>query len=293
MDQQVKRPEAESARRVEVPLVDLHNHILPGIDDGSPSLSCSLDVARRAVEAGIDTIVCTPHIMPPEYDNKLPDIQSRVESLQNSISEAGIPLTLVTGGEVYFSLDIPDRYADHEIPTIGKSFYVLVEFPMQEIPASAGDLIFNLQLKGLKILLAHPERNREIIRRPGKARDLVSRDIRLVMNSGSLIGMYGSEIRNVALELLSDGLISAVSSDNHRNPENMSSLTRAFSVVEEHMGSECAEQLFQTNPRSILAGKPVLPVKISGAEKSFEPGRPSENLNQSLVSRILSWFSNH
>lgn len=274
-----------------MPFVDLHNHILPGVDDGSPSLSCSLDVARRAVEEGIDTIVCTPHVMPPEYDNRRDDIHQRTSSLQQELDRQGIALTLIPGGEIYYSLDIPEKFFQGEIPALGKSHYLLLEFPMQEIPASSSDLLFNLQLKGVKVLLAHPERNREIARNPRKARDLVARDVRLLMNSGSLLGMYGSEIKEAANWMLKDGLIAAIATDSHRNPDHMGSLKKAWDLVKDIMGEECCEQLFDLNPRAILGGKTVIPVRRPGTEKSFQEGRPSAGRERGILGRFMDWFS--
>lgn len=245
--------------------IDLHSHILPGVDDGSPDLATSIAIARKAVEAGVEEIVCTPHVMPPDFDNDRDSILRAVEALSREISRNQIPIKLSPGGEVYFTFDLPERLEKGELPLIGRE-YLMIEFPMQEIPVSGFDLLFALQLKGASLILAHPERNQGIMADPSLAGRLVDREVRLLLNSGSIRGRYGHESRERAIDLISRGMVTAVASDCHGNPDQMLSLPGAFEEISEIFGLETARELFEKNPARIARGKSAGPVKPSISE---------------------------
>lgn len=263
---------------------DLHSHILPGIDDGSPDMATSLAIARKAVEAGVVEIVCTPHIMPPDYDNDRDTIKRAVEALASELTAEGIPIRLSAGGEVYFSFDLPGRMERGELPLIGRE-YLLIEFPMQEVPASGHDLLFALQLKGASVILAHPERNQGIMEDLTLASRLVERDVRLLLNSGSLLGRYGGDSKKTAMDLISRGLVTAVASDSHRNPEHMLTLPRAFDEVERIFGTATAKALFETNPGRIARGKSVRRVKPAQDNADRETSGREEGVGRGVPAR--------
>ena len=139
-------------------LIDLHCHLLPGIDDGAKDLEMSLAMARMASSDGISTIACTPHILPGVYNNTGPAIRGAVARLRESISEAGIPIGLVTGADVHIAPDLGVQLRDGRALTLNDSRYLLLEPPHHVLPPRLEELIFGLQAAGYVPILTHPER---------------------------------------------------------------------------------------------------------------------------------------
>ena len=139
-------------------MIDLHCHLLPGIDDGSKDLAMSLDMARMACADGITTVVCTPHILPTVYDNEGPKIKAAVTLLQETLSREGIPLRLLSGADVHIVPDLLTGLKDGRILTLAGSRYLLLEPPHHIMPPRFDECIFALQSAGYVAILTHPER---------------------------------------------------------------------------------------------------------------------------------------
>lgn len=140
------------------PVIDLHCHILPGIDDGARELAVSLAMARAAVAQGIETVACTPHIMPGLYHNSGPAIREATARLQNAVDAEAIPLRLVTGADAHICADFVDGLRSGRLLSIADSRYVLVEPPVHAPPPHLEDFFFNLIVAGYVPILTHPER---------------------------------------------------------------------------------------------------------------------------------------
>src|SRR5436190_353543 len=149
---------ARPQRQIGCKLIDLHCHLLPGIDDGSKDLATSLAMAHMAAADGIGTIACTPHILPGVYNNTGPAIRAAVDRLRRCIAEAGLSIALVTGADVHIAPDLGVQLREGRVLTLNDSRFLLVEPPHHVLPPRFEDLIFGLQASGYVPILTHPER---------------------------------------------------------------------------------------------------------------------------------------
>ena len=143
-------------------MIDLHSHILPGVDDGARDLADALEIGRMAVDNGIQVMACTPHFMPGVYDNESNDIRRRVENLNGEFIAAGIDLALVEGSDAHVRPDFVQCLRDKSLLTLDGSRYVLFEPPHNIMPPRLAELLHNIQMAGYVPILTHPERLRWI-----------------------------------------------------------------------------------------------------------------------------------
>ena len=199
-------------------MIDLHCHILPGVDDGSPDAEISLSMARHAAESGVTAIAVTPHCNLPGFRRNYrgPDYRRQLNDLRELLTQENIPLRLYSGAEVFADpSNIRTLIEQHELITLGGSRYLLVEFDFG-LPGSV--LLRTLEAiaqRGLVPVVAHPERYDAVQRDPGLAAWCFSRGMLLQLNKGSLLGLLGSRAEDTALHLLSHGLAHLIASDAH------------------------------------------------------------------------------
>lgn len=140
-------------------VVDIHCHILPGLDDGSPDMATSISMARLAVTAGIGVAVGTPHWIEDEHETAPAAVKKAVMDLQAALNDRAIPLTVLPGNEAFICPDLPDRVKAGDILTLGGGgTHILLELPYEDMPAYVDDVIFRLELQGIVPVLAHVER---------------------------------------------------------------------------------------------------------------------------------------
>src|SRR3954447_2260267 len=237
-------------------VIDLHSHILPGIDDGAPDLDASLAMARSAVAGGVETIVATPHIS-SAYPNDPATFAERVRAVQAAIDDAGIALHVETGAEVNHALfgDLTDD--ELRASTLGGAGYLLFEPSMAGPMPFIDRMIYDLQLKGFKILLAHPERIAAFQRDLDTLKALVDRGCLCSVTAGSASGQWGGPVKRFTQELFERGLVHNIASDAHdadfRSPGLQPFVDKALESMpelEDHI-----EWLTVTVPEAILAGE--------------------------------------
>src|SRR5262245_8105986 len=183
-------------------MIDLHCHILPGIDDGAADLSVSLEMARTFVADGVSVVACTPHILPGLYHNSGPQIRQAVAKLQEVLDSEGIPLRVVTGADNHI---VPNFVAElrsgHLLP-IGDTRYVLVEPPHHVAPLRLEDLLFDIVVAGYVPVLTHPERLTWIKSHYEAMKRLVAAGTWMQLTAGSLAGTFGRDARYWAERML-------------------------------------------------------------------------------------------
>jgi protein-tyrosine phosphatase len=254
-------------------LIDLHSHLLPGIDDGAKDLATSLAMARVAAADGITTIACTPHILPGVYNNSGPAIRRAVAQLAESIAKAGTPITLVTGADVHIVPDLDVQLRDGRALTLNNSRYLLLEPPHHVLPPRLEDLIFGLQAIGYVPILTHPERlswvegHYELIRR------LVSSSVLMQITAGSVMGRFGRGPRYWAERMLDEGLCHLLATDAHNTEQRAPRMAEARDVVAQRLGDDEAINLVLRRPQGILdnispAELPPLPQTEAWQERS-------------------------
>ncbi len=240
-------------------MIDLHSHLLPGIDDGADSWEETLEMARAALDDGVTCMVATPHMMPDgEFANRSHGVLALIEETKERLARESLPLEVVAGGELYIHPTLHEGVRDGTLLTYGKAHkYALVELPSIDVPPYAERVIFELQVGGVQPILAHPERNPSLVQGMERLVEWVERGLLLQVNARSLLGDSGSRSRRFAEELLEWRLVHFIASDAHgikRRPPGLSAAReRAAGIV----GPQMAEAMVRTNPARVIAGEPV------------------------------------
>jgi protein-tyrosine phosphatase len=245
-------------------MIDLHCHLLPGIDDGARDLEMSLAMARMASSDGISTIACTPHILPGVYRNTGPAIRTAVAQLQESISEAGIPIALVTGADVHVAPDLGVQLREGKALTLNDSRYFLFEPPHHLLPPRLEDLIFGLQAGGYVPILTHPERLSWIEGHYDLIEQFACNSVLMQITAGSLMGQFGRRPRYWAERMLDDGLCHLLATDAHNTERRAPRMAEARELVAQRIGHDEATNMVLRRPQYILNNLsptelPVLP----------------------------------
>jgi len=237
-------------------LVDIHCHILPGIDDGAADLYDSLNMASLAAKSGVKAIVATPHCNVPESPPNYFDEHFRnlLLKTRKAIEKEGIPVKLLGGMEVFATYDLPDLIKDGKILTLNQSRYMLIEFGFYEEPEFAEIMV--RRLKELKIIpvIAHPERYEFIKDDIEFAKQLKATGCIFQANKGSFLGRYGSSTEKCAFELINQGLIDVIASDAHNPDIRTPHMTSAYKKLSDKYD---VHKLFSTNPRLICTNQPL------------------------------------
>ncbi len=257
-------------------MIDLHCHILPGLDDGSESLSESVAMARVALAEGIEVIVATPHLF--RGDIGLADLAAvgrKKQELEAALRQAEIPLKILNGVEVRFSHNLIEEIKKHKRNlVIHTSSYMFIEFPFDYVYSGVKEVFFELMSEGIIPIIAHPERNSVFISHPEQLYDLVEMGCLSQANSGSFTGLYGQSVRETAERLVSWGLVHALGTDAHNSSGRAPRFKDALRIVESLIGAQAARALVEDNPQAVLEDKtpPYLPEPFnpSPKEKSFK-----------------------
>jgi protein-tyrosine phosphatase len=253
-------------------MIDLHAHILPGLDDGPESWDKALEMCRVALEDGIQAICATSHVMPGTYDNDRSKILESINSLRGRLREEGWDIEIIPGSEVYVSEGLIEAIEKGKLLTINDmGRYLLIEFPLPSVSPLARDLILRLKLKGITPILAHPERNQGVIKDPSLVYDLVIGGALVQANTGSLLGKFGRDVAETARKLLRRNLVHVIASDAHSPHGRPPVLSEGLSVASKWIGNEEAIKLVTENPRRIIAGEALVvrePLK-GEAKESF------------------------
>lgn len=253
-------------------MIDLHSHLLPGLDDGAADWTQSLQMARLAVADGIDAMVCTPHWVYGLYDNTRERILRLCGSLQQKLLEADIPLQVHAGCEIRLDPDIPALLASGRLMTYNDGGrYALIELPGEFIPAYADNIFRSLLEQGITPVLSHPERYPALIHNPARLYDWIKMGLYSQVTAASLLGRFGSVIRRFTLRLLEHGLAHILATDTHSPTMRAPHLGEAVVELQEIVGSEITEKMVVTTPQSILSGDAFevpAPLPFSGKSRS-------------------------
>ncbi len=245
-------------------MIDLHCHVLAGIDDGPETIEGSLMLARAAVAAGIHTVVATPHVS-WRYRNDAETIGLLVRELSARLAAEGVQLEVRPGAEIAVTRVADIEPAELERLALGAGEWLLVEPPFSEVATGLDAAVFELQRRGHRILLAHPERCQALRRDPRMLASLVQGGVLTSVTAGSLVGRFGREVRSFALQLAREGMLHNVSSDAHdheRRPPGM-----AAQLEQAGLGA-LSEWLTCAVPAAILSGEEIPsrpPVRVGGA----------------------------
>ncbi len=252
-------------------MVDLHAHILPGLDDGPADLETAVEMARIAVEDGISIIVAAPHFIEGSMENRKDLILQRVDEFQQVLDREGMPLKVIPGAEVYLSPETPERLRRGELLTINnRGTHLLVEFPIHSVPVFAEEILFKLKVLGVTPIIAHPERTIELFKQPERILELTAKGCLIQVNGGSLTGLYGEKVRKTACLLVEQDLIHLIGSDAHSTGGRSPKIKEALDIVEKIKPGKKEEII--CNGEKVLVGEEVaarVPSEVQMDRKSF------------------------
>jgi protein-tyrosine phosphatase len=259
-------------------MIDIHHHCLPGVDDGPRELSEAVDLCAAAAEAGIETIVATPHVLRGRWPvfSRL-ELESRLRELRERVGESP---RLLLGSEYFFGHDMADvlREGTTVIPLAGGR-YVLLELPANSVPPMFNQPLYRAQLEGWLPILAHPERNTVFQGSPDLLAALIGHGLRVQITATSLIGAFGSDARAAAETFLRQRLVHFVATDAHNTEKRPPRMTEALAALRELVGDGTAEALTRENPRAIIENRPL----------PYDP-EPEEVRSPGLFTRLRSFF---
>lgn len=240
-------------------MIDLHCHILPGVDDGAASEEESCVMAQMAADNGVRVIVATPHCDPGAgFGNILSDsLKERFLRLERALQEMRIPLSLQTGMEVFVTPDTPRLLREGKLLPLGHSHYLLTEFAFDGSASFAERMLATLQDQGVRPVVAHPERYRYIQQDPERLFRWLDAGYVLQLNKGSFFGRFGRAAARTAHWCLREGCLHLVASDAHSPYQRTPRLSEIHEYISEQVSLETADLLLEENPRRILHDQPV------------------------------------
>jgi len=235
-------------------MIDLHSHILPGLDDGSRTVEDARLLARRAAEDGVSAVAATPHVR-SDYPTRAEEMERGVVRLREDFLEDGIGVEVLHGGEIDLGmLAALDDDELHRFALAGSGRYLLLEFPYTGWPSGLEETVYGLGLKGLVAVLAHPERNREVQASPGRLAEAVRVGALVQLTAASVDGRIGRSSQTGARRLLELGLAHLLASDAHTPEIREAGLAAAAEAVGD---DGLAAFLTVEAPAAIVAGEPV------------------------------------
>ena len=242
-------------------MIDLHCHILPGLDDGSPDLEASIEMALTARAAGIVTIAATPHVN-DRYPTDPDAIASAIGTLNVELARREVALAVLPGAEI--AIERLSGLRDHDLRklTLGGGNALLIETPYTDTVPFLEELLFDLQVRGFRPVLAHPERSRAFRDAPERLEPIVERGVATCINAASLEGAFGDHAKRVAFELIRRKLVHVVASDAHDTVKRPPQIMASIEAADDDMPgiSEHAHFYTRAAPEAVLSGRPLPPV---------------------------------
>jgi len=196
-------------------MIDIHNHLLYDIDDGPKTKEDTIEIIKSAQEYEIYKIVATPHYREGSYKVKGKKVKDKVNEINKIIKKKDLRVEIFPGNEIYITKNLVEKIKKEDILSINDSKYILLELPIDHLPEYLNQIFYDLNVLGDKPVVAHPERNREVIKNPDILYNWVKDGIIFQLNAGSLFGVYGNKVKKTVFELVDNYLVQVIVSDCH------------------------------------------------------------------------------
>lgn len=234
--------------------IDIHSHILYGIDDGSKTIEESIEIIKQHIEMGFNEIVVTPHyIENSDYITNNENKNKILKELEKEIKNQNLDIKLYLGNEVFINNNIEELLKNNEISTINDSNYLLIELPLHNKIKNATDIIYELKIKGITPIIAHPERYEFVQKNPDSVLELIEEGAILQANYGSIVGVYGEHAKKTIKKLLKKNTISILATDIHfPNNEIYKNIETIKKKLNKIIGEEKLKELMIANPKKII-----------------------------------------
>ena len=237
-------------------MIDLHTHILPGVDDGVRTEDEAVEFARVAAGDGVRVVVATPHCKEGFYVNDRPAVLSAVAGLRQRLQREGLEIQLQPGAEVHLCPDLVARVRDGRAPTLADNGRtLLLELSLNQYPVQLENLVFQLKLAGIEVVFAHPERIRYFQDDIGRFESVVRLGGYGQLTTGSVLGVFGKDVRVFSEELLRKGLVHVLASDAHNVRGRPPRLSEARQAVARLVGESRAGSMTDAVPAALLDGR--------------------------------------
>lgn len=237
-------------------MIDLHCHMLPGIDDGAPNLDIALEMARIAVADGIRMTACTPHIYPGLFDNTGDQIKQRVQTLRADLQEAGIPLAITYGADIQLVPEIVQGLRSGYMPTLHGTRYFLFEPPHHVVPGEFSNVLFDLVASGYVPVITHPERLTWLDEEHYEwFVDAAHSGAWIQLTAGAVTGRFGKRAKYWSERFLDDGLVHILATDAHDPKHRMPLLAEGRTAAEPYVGDEEAASLVIGRPQAVIENR--------------------------------------
>lgn len=243
-------------------MIDLHCHLLPGVDDGSKSMDISLKLANDAVRDGIDYALLTPHHMNGVYLNHKKTVIQQTQEFQVELDRHKIPLKVFPGQEVRINGDLLTALDQDDILFADEGGqYLMLEFPDDDIPNYTSNMIYELMQRGIIPVIVHPERNTKIMKQPDILYDLLNEGCLSQITASSYVGIFGHKVQKFSKQLIQAGQVYIFASDAHNLPNRKYEMRKAFHKLRREFGEDLTNEL-EENAKSIINGDFVLPHEL-------------------------------
>ena len=241
-------------------MIDIHSHILPGIDDGADGFDTALDLLDQAASSGVHTLVATPHCnIPGEFDNYVsPELEALFQRLEHEKDRHQIPIKLIRGMEIYATEELPELLQKRRVWTLNGTTYFLTEFAFDEDPLFCRHILAACIAAGFRPVIAHPERYFFVQDDLQIAYTWCTHGCSLQLNKGSILGRFGSGPQRTAMHLLDHGLVACIASDAHNPYRRSTHMAEVYQRVADLYDEDYAELLLEENPSRILRGATLL-----------------------------------
>lgn len=250
-------------------MIDLHCHLLPGVDDGSKSMDISLKLANDAVRDGIDYALLTPHHMNGVYLNHKKAVIQQTQEFQVELDRHKISLKVFPGQEVRINGDLLTALDQDDILFADESErYLMLEFPDDDVPSYTSNMIYELMRREIIPIIVHPERNTKIMEQPEILYELLSKGCLSQITAGSYVGIFGRKVRRFTQQLIQAGQAYIFASDAHNLPNRKYEMTNAFKRLTCEYGTSYVKK-FENNARNIINGDEVAVNDINKLKKHF------------------------
>jgi protein-tyrosine phosphatase len=258
-------------------VVDLHHHLLPGIDDGAPDLATSVKMARMAAEDGITHVVCTPHAS-SRYRFDPARIQTLLDQLRETVADAGIRLILGTGCDFHLSYEnVQDALQNPRRYTVNGGEYLLVELPDYGLPPTLEETFYSLRLAGMTPILTHPERNPSLQQDASRLADWVRDGMLTQVTAASVVGLMGRKAQKLAERLLADRWVHFIATDAHNISNRPPHMHAACNQIAARYGDAYAQRLCTENPQAVFDNR-TLPAQETPLRVYGDSGAEDEEL---------------
>jgi protein-tyrosine phosphatase len=249
--------------------IDIHAHLIPQFDDGPKSFSESMEMIKIAADQGITAVFATSHFneyIPPQLEK---EYFEKLEQLLEKTESENIPVSIYSGSEIFYHQYVPDTVKSAKVTTLGNwNQYVLLEFPMFQMPDGAEDILFKLTAEKYIPIVAHPERYVKILEKPRRLHNFIRFGGLLQVNGGSILGHFGKDVQKLALQMLEQQMVHFIASDAHSPKGRSFVLKQVHNLLRDQLPEEYLQQLLFENQQQIILKKAIRPVDLPEPENS-------------------------